>query len=247
MSGFQEFSFGEGDGHIGGRQKKFKAQEGQTYRVSFIWLNGLDTGTLDFGSEEAPGKPKFVGGQTHFLPNCGFVFNKGPEYTKLAGEAPKARIGTIIVVWPTDKSGKLDKARLANGEGEVLPWIFSGDKYRSLGQIHDEFPLVDHDITMSCSDAQYQKLTFTPCKENLLKALINKTDNPTAVTTVARLIGEAQQIASNLPNEIGKDWSLDQIREKMAGGGSPMASGGGGHSAAAAGGDIDNLVDGLLD
>lgn len=247
MSGFMEFSFGEGDGHISGRQKKFKAQEGKTYRVSFIWVKGLETGTLDFGSEDTPGKPKFVGGQTHFIPNCGFVLNKGPEYTKLAGDAPRSRIGTVIVIWPTDKSGKLDKALLANGEGEVLPWIFSGDKYRSLGQIHDEFPLVDHDITMACTDAQYQKMTFTPCKENLLKALIGKVDNPTAVSTVARLISEAQQIVNNLPNEIGKDWTIDQIREKMSGGsgGSPMV--GGGNAAAEAGGDIDNLVDGLLD
>lgn len=243
MSGLQEFSFGENDGGLGGRMRKFKAQEGYTYRASFLWFKGLETGALDFGTPEAPGKPKFVGGQTHFIEGVGFVYSKGPEYVKLAGEPPKARIGTIIVVWPTDKFGKLDKTRLAAGEGEIFPWFISGDKYSYLGRIHDEYPLSEHDITMTCTDTQYQKMTFISCKENVLRTLLS---NPKAEEMMKKMLAEAAQIAVSLPAEIGKDMTIEQIREKMSGvstsGGSPA-----GTTPAVSGGDIDGLVDGLLD
>lgn len=243
MSGFQEFSFGEGDGGISGRRKRFKAEGGNTYRVSFIWFRGLSEGKVEFGTEEKPAAPQFNGAQTHFIPNVGYVVNKGPEFTKVAGEAPRARIGTVIVVWPTDKNGKLDKSALAEKGGEVLPWIFSGDKYRSLSQIHEEFPLSFHDVTLACTDTTYQKMTFTPCKESLFKTLA---ENPKAAERVKALIEAAQAIAGDIQGEIGQELTIEQVREKMAGG-TGGTTGGPTGGAAVSSGDIDGMVDGILD
>ena len=245
MSGFQEFSFGQGDGGLTGRTKRFKAEAGSTYRISFVWFDGLMDGKLNFGTPEAPAAPKFLGAQVHYIAGAGYIINKGPEYTALAGDAPRARIGTVIIVWPTDKNGKLDKARLANNEDEVVRWIFSSDKYRSLQQIHDEFPLSQHDVTLSCTDSGFQKMTFTPCKESLLKTL---SGNPAAAEHVARLISQAAQVATDIQSDIGQDMTISQIQEKLAGAGiTTTASAPAGSSVAASSGDIDDYVDGLLD
>jgi len=240
MSGYKEFTFGEGDSGVGGKSKPFKADAGRSYRVSFIWWKGLSDGKPDLDQAG----PVFVGEDANFIPNVGYVINKGPEYTKLAGgEAPRKRIGSVIVVWPTDKQGTVDKSALARGDIEVLPWIISGDKFVSLKAINKEFPFGHHDFTLSCTDAQFQKMTFTPCRDSLLKTLIA---SPKAETIVADMIAKAQNISSKIMDHVGREMTIQAIREKLAGGG-----GGGG---AVAGpvetistGDIDSLVDGMLD
>ena len=188
--------------------------------------------------------PIFVKEDANFIPNVGYVINKGPEYTKLAGgEAPRSRIGSVIVVWPTDKQGTVDKSALQRGEMEILPWIISGDKFVSLKAINKEFPFGSHDFTLNCSDGQFQKMTFTPCRESLLKSLLG---NPKAKEITDTLIAKAQSIAGNINDHIGREMTIQQIRDKLAGGG-----GGGGGSVSPvdtmASGDVDSMVDNLLD
>jgi len=244
-STFQQFSFGENDSNLGGKSKPFKAEAGRTYRISFIWWKGLDDGKPDLDTQA----PFFVRASTNYIPNVGYIVNKGAEYTKLAGgEAPRTRIASVIVVWPTDKSGIIDKSRLAAGDAEVQPWVFSGDKYKSLVQIHNEFPFSNHDFTASCSDANFQKMTFTPCKDSLLRALMG---NPKAETIVRDMISKAQMISGNINDHVGREMTIQQIREKLAGGGGGGSIGGGGGSSSPTDtmvtGEIDGIVDDLLD
>jgi len=238
MSGaYREFTFGEGDAGVGGKSKPFKADANRSYRVSFVWWKGLDQGKPDLDS---PG-PIFVGEDANFIPGVGYVINKGPEYTKLAGgEAPRKRIGSVIVVWPTDKQGQVDKSALSRGDVEILPWIISGDKFVSLKAINAEFPFGSHDFTLSCSDAQYQKMTFTPCRDSLLRALLG---NPKAGSIVTDMIAKAQVVVSKIMDHVGRDMTPQQIREKLAGGGAspgPVVE-------TMATGDIDSMVDNMLD
>ena len=246
MSSFQQFSFGENDSHIGGKTKPFKAEANRTYRVSFIWWKGLEDGKPDL-NESAP---RFIGAPTNFIQGAGYVVNKGPEFTKLAGgEAPRTRIASIIVVWPQDKNGGVDKTRLAAGEAEVYAWVISSDKYKSLEHINKEFPFGQHDFTMTCSDATYQKLTFTPCRDSLLRSLL---ENPKAASLSGALVTKAQTIASGIGDQVGREMTVAQVREKLAGGGGGGSSGFGGHAATTptdtmVTGEIDNIVDDLLD
>jgi hypothetical protein len=242
MSGFQQFGFGSNDDSIGRKSKKFKAEQGKTYRISFAWWDIVD-GTLNV---DAP-TPKFVGAQRHYKEGVGYFLNKGPEYTKIAGEAPKQVIGTLIIVWPTDAKGEPDKVRLANGDFEVMPWIFSADKYKQFGQIHTEFPVGHHDLKLTCTDTQYQKMSFAPCKESILRKLL---ENPKAKSRTDEILARISDLSNNLSNEIARDLSLDEIQEKLAGGGASgggfgkKSFGGGGGSGSAE--NIDDLVDGLL-
>jgi len=240
--GMMEFTFDKGDEGIGAKSKRWKGEKDRTYRFSFINWQGLETGKPDLDQPA----PRFVGAQIHYLPNVGYFLNKGPEYTKIAGEPPKTRIATAIVVWPTDNKGQIDKGRLNSGDAEVRVWLFSGDKYAQLKQIHAEFPLGQHDINVTCTDPQYQKITITPCRENLLRKLL---ENPKAKSHIDTLILEAQNIVSNIQNEVGREMTLDQIRDKMVGGTGAGAAANVGSPAdnAVASGQIDDIVDGLLD
>lgn len=238
MSEYKEFTFGEGDAGVGGKLKGFKADAGRSYRISFIWWKGLDSGKPDLDTAG----PIFVGEDANFIPNVGFVINKGPEYTKLAGgKVPRKRIGSVIVVWPTDKQGSVDKAALARAEVEILPWIISGDKFVYLRAINKEFPFGAHDFTLNCSDAQFQKMTFTPCRDSLLRALIS---NPKAESIVGDMITKAQDIASKIMDHIGREMTIQAIRDKLTGSGGaatviPIET--------IATGDIDAMVDNMLD
>lgn len=246
MSGFQEFSFGQNDGHIGTKGKRAKFEEGKTYRVSFIWWEGLDGDKLDMGDADNSPAPKFVGAPIHYIQGVGYVVNKGPEYTKIAGSPPKTRIATAIVVWPTDKMGDVNKTRLMDGEAEVLPWVISADKYKSLQQIHKEFPFGMHDITAKCDDTQFQKLTFSPCKENLLRKLL---ESDKAKGLVDKMIEAAREIVTRIQDEVGREMTIEQVKDKLAGGTGATAGNSGSSSAPATAttGEIDNLVDDLLD
>ena len=206
-----QFSFGQGDEHVGEKSKPFKGEANRSYRISFAWWKGLDEGKLDFDSNA----PIFAGANANFIPGCGYVINKGAEYTKVAGgEAPRQRIATVIIVWPTDKKGELDKSRLS--EAEVKVWVISGDKFQTLKGINAEFPFAKHDFKATCSDAQYQKMTFTPCKDSVLAMLSN---NEKAQPLIAKWIEKAQELAGAINDHIGREMTIQQIRDKLAGGG----------------------------
>lgn len=252
------FSFGENDGHIGTKAKAWKADNGQTYRMSFAWwpldAEGkpvlsveAETGEVDAAGNKIKVRksaaPQFSGGPTNFIQGVGYVINDGPEITKLAGgEPPRQRIVTVIVLWPTNKKGEIQKERLA--EFEVKPWVINAEKYRTLEQLHREWGFGDVDITARCEEngAQFQKLTFAVCKENLYQKMLA---NPKAVELTNRIVEEVAHITSNIREFVGRKMTAQQIREKLAGGGQPVARDVG--DSAVADSAISDVVAGLLD
>lgn len=232
MSSYQEIGFGVNDSTIGTKGKRFKAKEGETYRISFVWWPGLEEGKPDLNAST----PRFIGAKRLYLAGVGYFISKSPEYERLAGASAKMYVGTVICKWPTDSKGKLDASRFANGDFEINSWVMSVDKYRSIEARHKEFPLGEHDLTLLCTDTQYQKLDISPCRESLFRKIIEK--DPTRAATI---IGEAATVAKELPRDLAQDLTLDQIREKMGkGGASPVA-----HTGAASNNSAD--FDGMLD
>jgi len=239
--GFTEFGFGDGDDGIGVKSEKFKGETNHTYRVSFAWWPGLDEGQVDL-SEERDGKRttcKFVAAKRHYFEGVGYVLDGGPEFTKVANQAPRTAIGTVLIVWPTDSKGVLDKDRLKKGDFKVVPWIFSEDKYGSFSPIHTEFHFASHDLQIKCTDTKYQKMTFIPCGNSLLKKLV---DSEKAASHVKRIVEQTLEVVGNLKNEIGRKLTLDELREKLGQGGAVSAAGTGEATA-----DIDGMLDDMLD
>ena len=248
------FGFGKGDDGVSTKGKRWKGEEGRAYRFSFVWWPGVEQGKPDMGKIDKPGEPpteppspNFVGAQTHFIENVGFVRNKGPEYTAIAGGvAPKFRIATPVIIWPCDAKGVVDKAKLAAGDVEVKIWVFNSEKYDMLQKSHNEFPLGQHDITVTCVEAKFQKINITPCKNNLLRVLL---ENPgKGQPLLDKIFLATNQILATIQDEVGRDMTIEQIQAKLrqvggAGAAAPAAT----VTTGVTTGAIDDIVDGLLD
>lgn len=244
-----EFGFGVNDDAIGKKSQKFKAKEGEKYRISFLWWEGLDKiqlePELDLTQFKFPGEtPKFIGCKRLYVENVGYFIDKGADFQKLAGgEVGRQTVATIIAVWPTDKNGKLlSTTNLAEvvGRTTVYPWVFSGDKYNQIKGCHDQFPLGDFDVQMACTDAKFQKMTFNSCRENLFKVLLAKDKN-----LAAPILRDAMDVARNIGSELAQDLSLAQIRAKL--GQASETAGGGGNRAPAvvSSTDFDSMLEGF--
>ena len=230
--GFMDFTFGSGDDNVEKKSKRFKGKEGETYRVSFVWLTKNDDG------EEVV---RFTGCERHYVQGVGYFLHKGPEYAALAGGPAKQAVASVIVVWPTDRAGRLNKEAFAKGEGfEVMPWVFSGERYTQLKLRNEQFPLAEFDLIMACSDSQYQKMDLSPCRESLFLKLA-KSGNERGEAIAKSILDEVELIVKGIRNEMARDLSLDQIREKMTGTApsTPVSSG--------AVENVDGLLDNLLD
>ena len=231
QDGFVDFSIGSGDEFVGKKTKRFKGKEGETYRVSFVW-HGKD--------KEGNTTTRFTGCERHYMQGVGYFLHKGPEYSRIAGGPPKQAVATIIVVWPTDKHGRLDKEAFARGEGyEVKPWVFSADRYNQLARRNVEFPLHEYDLTMACTDTQYQKMDLSPCRESLYVQLLNA-DKDMAKRIVENIQREVQEIEKTIRSDMARDLSIEQIREKLGGSTATPTSGG-------AAENVDDLLDNLID
>lgn len=243
-SEYQEFGFGAGDDDLGsGKFDRFKAREGETYRISFAWWPMVgNMPNLDAES------PRFIAAKRHFVQGVGYFLSKGPEYDKIAGGPPKTQIATVIVLWPTDRKGGLDKARFAQGDVDVKPWVFGPEKYEQLKRRHDEFAFGGHDLTIACTDTQFQKMDLTTCRDNLFrKCLESEKLHPIVATIVAKT---AQIVGANDKGEpmglrgvIARDLSIDKIREKL--GGAPAGAGAG--AFAETGAQVDDILSDILD
>lgn len=235
MSGMQEFGFGDGDSGLGSKSKRFKAKEGEKYRVSFVWWPGSEESKPNMDAVT----PKFIGCKRLYIQGVGYFIDKGPEFSKAAGATSKMYAATLICKWPVDQNGALDKGRFQSGEFEVMPWVMSIDKYRNIEQNHREFPLGQHDLTIACTDTQYQKMTLSPCRENLFRKLLEK-------EKAGPVIEATRQLLSSINTELAQDLTIEQIRERLnRTGGSPVA-GGGGSAPAANSADFDNMLDDIL-
>jgi len=246
---FQSFGFGHNDSGIGSRAKKFKGEKNKTYRLGFVWWNGIEkddfgvnTMSVPEGEDESQLTPQFIGAPRNYHKDLGYIINKGPEYTALLGENPRTVIATIIVSWPLGSKGVPDKDSLFTQMPEVMPWIFSQDKYEKLKKMHSSgYPMHDWDVQADCEDAQFQKFNFLPAKQSIFKEML-KSNNDKGREIAQFVIDRVRTLAPNLGREIGQDLTLDQIREKLGiGGGGPVGNVVSGDQ------DVDGILGSMLD
>lgn len=236
--GFLDFTIGDGDSRIGKKTERFKAESNRTYRASFVWVTNTDANGLPTDDSS----PRFTGCERIYKQGVGYVLIKDSNrqaMIDLLGAQPKQTIATIICVWPTDKDGDLDVNAFKSGKGwNVSPWIFSADKYKEIGRNHKRFPLTGHDLSMACSDAQYQKLTFTPEGKNLFVEMLNS-DNAKMSEVARQILSDVNRVAEGINQSLARDLSVDQVREAL---GETLDSPTGSHTST----DVDNLLSDIL-
>lgn len=168
---------------IGNRVDRYKARKGYVDRIALLW-----------------GAARFKVADTHFHTR-GFICKGGVCCERLG--PPKKKIGTVIVVYPTDSKGNIDERRI--NEIQVVPWVTNDITFAQLRDIHNEYSLNDHDIGVKLDGEEtYQKVILQNKKECLFRK------NP---QLVKKLEAEGEKIFANL--YLAKDLSEIEIRELL--------------------------------
>jgi hypothetical protein len=78
----------------------------------------------------------------------------------------KTYVTTVVLIYPTDREGSVEKERLANG-WRVLPWRFGADKYDALKRINrkllnreDGSSLANMDLLFTCKEPKFKNITI---------------------------------------------------------------------------------------
>ena len=174
--------------------------------VSFVWYR-------EYNADGTPNLSKnlrFTNCERIYKEGVGYFLYKGPAYAEFG--KPKTSIATVIAVWPTDNKGNTDMSRLQ--DVEILPWIFSPDKYEILTRVNDKFPLVRTDVQITCTDSKFKKITITPDNASVMDAL-RKSEKPGAQALLKSIYGDVDAVANGIRRDLARDLSLDEIREKL--------------------------------
>lgn len=241
---YTEFGFGEGDESLNSTKfERFKAKEGQTYRMSFVWF------PEEGGRPDLTKSPRFVGAKRFYIKGAGYVLDKGPEMATLADGPSKTTVATIIALWPVNrKDNKVDMIAVNNGDYQIVPWVFGQPTYEQLKRRNGEFPFGQFDISVNCVDTQFQKIDIASCRDGVYNALNTKTE-ALYQSHVLPMLDTIHAIEANIQGLIGRDMTLAQVREKLGVAGTPGAggSGSGGTRIATSHAEVENLLDGLMD
>lgn len=234
-SGFTDFSFGSGDEGLGKKIRRFKAEKDRTYRMTFCWYK-------DFDAEGNPVNEttniRFTGCERVYKQGVGYFLYKGPAYAEFG--TPKQTVATVVCVWPTDREGNLDMASFKNGTGwAVMPWLFDPEKYATIKNSNKRSPLIECDIAVSCTDAQFQKMTFAAERDNLLLGML-RGKSAMHRDIAKKIIEQAKACGEGIHREMARDLSVEEIRNLLGGdSGGPVGSN-------ATSKDVDAMLDGLL-
>lgn len=114
---------------------------------------------------------KFKSMMASYQQGLGFVLSRkgkdGPDadavWNKIA--EPKPYFTTLLLIYPTDRSGALDKNRLAT-DWSLVPWRFGrriyDDLYKLNAGLRDNgMNLCSQDLTLECKDAQYGNIAVS--------------------------------------------------------------------------------------
>jgi len=248
MSGFMEFDLGNTEKAIKKPVTNFKVEDGKSYRVSLAWWAPIGDGKFDFESN-----PKFIKAARYYKQGLGYVIHDesiGAELKRLMGESPKECFVTILVQWKCTDDGSLDQnAFVAGQDFRVLPFILSQDKLTDILRIHKNFGMSEVDLSITCpkGGAQYQKMTMMPINRsfknvkhgNLLRFAMESDKEP--MQKMAQTIfEEVQRLEGEIRDQIGRQYTLNEIREKL---GMEVAPSGSGDVGAE---NADDILDSIL-
>jgi hypothetical protein len=181
----------EKDDIRGGMWEKYKGKKNEVHRAGIVFTDP---------------KALFAGAKIHYKDRF-FLCKHGVCCDKLG--SPKYRIGCVLIKYSTDKSGVLNKPL----DYTIYPWLFSEPNFLKLKTLNNEFPLTTHDVTISCSNEEYQHLDITPCKESVWHMREELT---------AKVLEDAKPVWDYVKKSLASDLSVEEIKDLLSMG-SPAA------------------------
>lgn len=154
-------------------------------------IDKLDTSTAHF---------KMM--KVHYKEGVGYALSRlgkdGPEADKIwkRMDDPKTYFSTLLLIYPTDNEGNLNKEALARQIKEnklnLVPWRFAPRIYEAIWKLNDglrenNLALASQDIKLECKEPQYQKIDVSfagaaiwqkneALKTAVLQSAVNKYD-----------------------------------------------------------------------
>jgi hypothetical protein len=190
MSSVKEMSFD--DSTLASAQvDRFKGTKDVTDRIAFVHLNPQK-------------KPVIKSANVVYIEGAGYcIANEATE--KLGYTSASQRFVAIIAHYTTDRLGKL-KTPFTENSVNLKYYIFSKAKAERLSAINSEFPLSEHDLLAKCTEATYQKIDFTPCKEAAWKLK----------PEIKKLVEEQVAVlAKNMDRELGRTYTVEELKAKL--------------------------------
>lgn len=210
-------------------------------RISF--LSWPDLQNPNFGLAHLQNKnPRFVGGRRIYLKGIHYVSprfsadpaKKAEEENELIGyfladgkedgkvndpmKAIQSKAATLIVVWP--------KAGTTKGP-EVFPWIMPPSTFEEIKTKNNKAPLWCNDIEVTPkAKGTWVDLKLEMGGSSLLLELVKKKEAGDAAATslLNVILAKARELQPVLANEIGKDLTMADIRQRRGlGGGTSSA------------------------
>jgi hypothetical protein len=209
-----DLSFGHNDEELQQKTTRLKLKKDEIKRISLAWWPTKEDGNPDFDAAA----PNFRAARRLFHEKVGYFFDKGPEYQKLSKDSQPGRINlaTIVISWPLDDNGDIDKAKLVAGKFEMLYWVFSKKKYEEMARRHRKRSLGNHDLELVCKEEQYQNIDFDTFDDSMLRKIF-ESDKEGMIKFKEKIKTQLARMEANITNELGKDLSLAEIRAKLLG------------------------------
>lgn len=140
-------------------EKLGKMREGETRRIAFLLVN--ENGAPVLLQSQVFSEP--VTHRSYRAPENPLFYKK---FVEKFGE-PKPRFGTIVAEYDTNFRGEVQSDTLI-----LKAWTFGQDKWPDLKQLHKEWGLGRIDLTMTCKEEGFQKLTFLPTPQRFIDSMI---------------------------------------------------------------------------
>jgi hypothetical protein len=153
----QEVEVKQGGDFSNKETRVFKPEANKTYRIKFT-----SPQVVMRRRHFNPQNKKYYRCLDHqgYCPICIAASNKVGEGAMRIKKASET-FGANILVYKTDAQGQVMQPLSA----EVYFWAFGADKFVQLRNIIQEWgPITDIDLSVTCTDAQFQKVTMTPAK-----------------------------------------------------------------------------------
>lgn len=175
-------------------------------------------------------EPRFKALDAHYKDGFGFVNSRlgkdGPDADKVWLSLPekKTYVTSILLMYPTNRDGDLEKERLQRG-WQVKPWRFDPGKFDVIrkinkGLVEGGSSVAATDLLLTCTDTGYQKITITQSGPAIY--LRNEAFKRVILTKALTFYNKLNPF---------RELSTEELREKLG-------MGGGGGGGASPGSDI---------
>ncbi len=172
---------------------------------------------------------------SHYQEGLGYVLSRlgkdGPEADAIWKRLPEPKLGfsTLLLIYPTDPNGNIDKEGFKRGDWRVIPWRFSKRTYEDIWKLNEglrenNLSIATQDIKLECENPQYQNIKI----QFVGAALWQKSEN-----FKERVLAKAVELYPKLIPF--REMTTDQLRAKLGLGGSSVQD--------VSGGDFQDLLD----